>query len=77
MARPQKITPPATPSTSKKIQVSNRIAEEHSEMLDLLKRLLVIANDERYRNLSRFNRMRELLNEWDDPQSVVKSGKPM
>ena len=47
----------ATPSTSKKIQVSNRIAEEHSEMLDLLERLLVIANDERYRNLSRFNRM--------------------
>jgi len=61
MERPRKITPPATPSTR----------------LDLLKRLLVIANDERYRNLSRFNRMRELLNEWDDPQSVVKSGKPM
>ena len=77
MARPRKITPPATPSSSKKIKVSNRITEEHSEMLDLLKRLLVIANDERYRNLSRFNRMRELLNEWDDPQSVVKSGKPM
>ena len=61
MERSRKITPPATPSTR----------------LDLLKRLLVIANDERYRNLSRFNRMRELLNEWDDPQSVVKSGKPM
>lgn len=59
----------ATPSTSKKIQVSNQIAEEHSEMLDLLERLLVIANDERYRNLSRFNRMRELLNEWDDEET--------
>jgi len=59
----------ATSSTSKKIQVSNRIAEEHSEMLDLLERLLVIANDERYRNLSRFNRMRELLNEWDDEET--------
>jgi sulfite reductase beta subunit-like hemoprotein len=59
----------ATPSTSKKVQVSNRIVEEHSEMLDLLERLLVIANDERYRNLSRFNRMRELLNEWDDEET--------
>lgn len=59
----------AKPSTSKKIQVSNPIAEEHSEMLDLLERLLVIANDERYRNLSRFNRMRELLNEWDDEET--------
>ena len=35
-----------------------------------LEKLVVIANDERFRNLSRFNQLRALLNEWDDEKKL-------
>jgi len=50
----------------KKFKVSNQIIEEHTEMLELLEKLLIIAHDNRYRNLSKFNLMLELLDAWDD-----------
>jgi hypothetical protein len=56
----------ATDTTTEKYK---RLQKDYNELVDLLERLLVVANDERYRNLSRFMRMRELLNEWDDEET--------
>jgi len=36
----------------------------------LLEKLVVIANDERFRNLTKFSEMRQILNQWDKEKKL-------
>jgi hypothetical protein len=45
-------------------------SKDYVDTKKFLEKLVVIANDERFRNLSRFNQLRALLNEWDDEKKL-------
>jgi len=45
-------------------------SKDYVDTKKFLEKLVVIANDERFRNLSRFNQLRALLNEWDNEKKL-------
>jgi len=47
----------------------NKLAQQHSEIVKLVKRLKVISNHQEFRSLYKFIQIKALLNEWNNQRA--------